>query len=101
MKKTVIKRMVIELDGKDVELTMDQARELQAALNELFGEKVREIVKPMPYPVPEPYPVTPFIPWRRRPYWPRPEPFWISRSGSRFGIDSGGTMRCRLKAGGE
>lgn len=94
MAKTAIKKMVIELGGKDVELTMAQARELKEALDELFGEKVREIVRPQPYPVPEPYPV---IPWRR-PYWPWREPIWISRMGSKFSIDSGGSMRCQLKA---
>lgn len=96
--KTTIKKMVIELNGKDVELTMDQARELQVALNELFEEKIREVIKPQPYPVPEPYPVYP-QPWRRPYRWPWNEPIWISRSGSKFSVNSGDlSVRCLLKS---
>ena len=88
MKKTSVKKLVIELDGKDVELTMEQARELHASLSELFDEKVREIRVPDPFPV------------YRRPYiWPWREPIWISRSGSKFSIDSSsGSMLCMLKS---
>ena len=72
MKKTAIKKMIIELNGKDVELTMEQARELKAALDELFGEKVREVRIPEPYPV------------YRRPYiWPWREPYWLCASGTK------------------
>lgn len=85
MKKTTVKKLVLELDGKDVELTLDQARELLAALSELFGEKVKEIAKPypvpQPYPVPEPYPVWPrrrWHPWR----WPYDEPLWKTSTGT-------------------
>lgn len=88
MAKTAIKKMIIELNGTDVELTMAQARELYASLGELFDEKVREIRIPEPYPV------------YRRPYiWPWREPIWISRQGSKFSIDSGSSMRCQLKSG--
>lgn len=87
--KTAIKKMIIELNGKDVELTMAQARELHAALGELFDEKVREIRVPDPYPV------------YRRPYvWPWREPIWTSRIGSRFQVSSGNdVIRCQLKSG--
>lgn len=68
MAKTAIKKMVIELNGKDIELTMEQARELHAALNELFEEKERVV----PYPV------------YRRPYvWPWREPYWLYSSGAK------------------
>lgn len=87
MSKTAIKKMIIELNGKDVELTIAQAKELHAALNELFEEKERVV----PYPV------------YRRPYvWPYRDPFWVSRQGTRFQIDRRetiGTMRCQLKSG--
>lgn len=96
MRKTIVKKMVIELNGKDVELTMEQARELQVALNELFGEKVREVIRPQPYPVPEPYPVP--SPWRRPYHWPWIEPVWIGRGGTRFQYDDN-AVRCQLKSG--
>lgn len=88
MSKTTIKKMVIELNGKDVELTMTQARELHAALNELFEEKVREIRLPDSHPI---YP----RPWR----WPYPRPFWVASSGTKFQISNRETMRCQLKSG--
>lgn len=92
MKKTLIKKVVIELSGKDVELTMGQARELQAALNELFGEKQETIF------IPKPYPVYPQIPWRR-PYWPRPEPFWKLNCG--VGVTRLSDSSMKLTVGGE
>jgi hypothetical protein len=85
MKNTKIKKLVIELSGKDVELTIQQAKELQLALNELFEEKVKVIKEkeyiPRPYPVPSPY-VAPFIPYvPARPWKPwRQEP-WITWGG--------------------
>lgn len=67
MAKTAIKKVVIELGGKDVELTMAQARELHAALDEIFEEKVREVT----------------VPVYRRPYvWPWHEPYWLCKSGT-------------------
>lgn len=69
MKQTKIKKIVIELDGVDVELTLVQAKELLSALGELFNEKVVEKTKFVPYP--EPYPVCPkpWIPWRPQQPW--------------------------------
>lgn len=67
--RTTIKKLVIELNEKDVELTMPQAKELYAALSELFQEKER--VVSVPYPV--------------RPYrWPWREPYWVCESGTRM-----------------
>lgn len=86
MAKTVIKKLVIELDGKDVELTMAQARELKAALDEIFGEKVREVHIPSPYPI---YP---------RPFrWPWREPYYLCSSGTRATL-SDNSMRLSLKS---
>lgn len=62
-----IKRIVIELNGKDVELTMGQARELHSALNEIFGEKVREVIAPI------------YRPYR----WPWRDPYWLCTSGTK------------------
>lgn len=84
MNKTKIKKLVIELDGKDVELSMAQAKELQAALNELFEERVKVVKEkeyiPQPYPVPQPiYP---------RPVWPWREPYYRCSSGTTLKLES-------------
>ena len=87
MRKTAIKKVVIEIDGKDVELTMEQARELKTALDELFGEKVREVR------IPEPYPVYP-----RRPYvWPWREPVWVCASGTKATL-SDSSVRLQVRS---
>jgi len=75
--------MVIELNGKDIELTMAQAKELHAALNELFEEKVREV----PYPV------------YRQPYvWPWRQPYWLCSSGTKATL-SDSSVKLSLHAG--
>lgn len=85
MSKT-IKKIVIELNGKDIELTMAQARELYSALGEIFGERIREVRIPEPYPV------------YRRPYiWPRPEPFWKMQCGTEATL-SDSSVRLSVKA---
>mgnify|MGYP003288971545 CR=1 FL=1 len=82
MAKTAVKKLVIELNGKDVELTMAQARELHAALNELFEERVREVS----YPI------------YRRPYvWPWAKPYWLCQSGTRATLNDN-SMHLALKS---
>lgn len=82
MPKTTVKKLVIELNGKDVELTMAQARELHAALAEIFEEKVREVT----------------IPIYRRPYvWPYREPYWLCSSGTRATL-SDSSVKLSLKS---
>lgn len=82
MPKTYVKKMIVELNGKDIELTMAQARELYDALSEIFEEKVREV----PYHV------------YRRPYiWPRPEPFWLCSSGTKATL-SDSSIRLQVKS---
>jgi hypothetical protein len=79
---TTIKKVVIELNEKDVELTMAQARELYAALGELFKEKIREVS----YPV------------YRRPYvWPWREPYWVCSSGTKATL-SDSSVRLAVKS---
>jgi hypothetical protein len=39
-KDEVIKKMVLQLGGKEVELSIDEAKKLHEALNELFERKV-------------------------------------------------------------
>lgn len=65
-----IKKIELELGTKKFTLTMQQARDLKAALDELFGEKVVTIPG-VPYPYPYPIPVRPWG-WdypRRRYIW--------------------------------
>jgi hypothetical protein len=40
MKEVSIKKMIIQLGDRDIELKMEEAKKLQAALNELFGKEV-------------------------------------------------------------
>lgn len=107
MKQTKIKKLVIELGGKDVELTLAQAKELQAALNELFEERVVQKVKlvPQPFPVPDPYPIYP-RPWRPyRPWhepwitWSGESPLYKTTTGAQFSLGSGNSLRCQLTGG--
>lgn len=104
-KDTKIKNLIIELSGKDVTLTMAQAKELQSALNELFAEKVRvekEYV-PRPYPVPEPHPVWPYgrpwRPWRREPWitWTDDVPMCKLSMGTTL-LHQGESLRCQLQS---
>lgn len=108
MKSTRVKKLVIELSGKDVELSIEQAKELQAALNELFEEKVKVVEKerlvPQPYPVPSPYPVypppyRPWHPWGREPWitWSGESSSYKTVTGTQFSL-SGNSLRCQLKS---
>ena len=81
MAKTSIKKMIIELNGKDVELTMAQARELHAALSEIFEEKVREVALPI------------YRPYR----WPWREPYWLCSSGTKATLTDN-SMHLALKS---
>ena len=67
----IIKAVKLDLDGKEVDLTIEQAKKLQAALNEIFGEKVvKTVVHEYPYSL---FPVTTPIPtyWYGEPcQWP-------------------------------
>ena len=66
-----IKKIVLDLGGKEVTLTPKQAQNLKNALDELFGKEIVKVIEkefikmPDPYPVPVPYPA----PYHRRPYW--------------------------------
>ena len=71
-----ITKIVLDIDGKEIELTPAQAKELMLILKEMYEQK--EKIVPQPYPVPKPIPVPVYPdpydewPWRkkwRRPYW--------------------------------
>jgi hypothetical protein len=83
--KTEITKIKLQLKGRDIELTAQEAREVQAELNKLFEIEKTEIQKLqeqweklnpkkeyVPYPV---YPA-PIIIERNVPYWPRPLEIW-------------------------
>ena len=59
--KIAVSKIVLKLDGKEVELTIKQAMELKKLLNDTFPDKVvKEYI---------PYPVTPYIvPYYVEPY---------------------------------
>ncbi len=60
MKKAEIKTLVLDLGSKEIELTVEQAKKLHKALEEMFGEKTVTIKE---YPV--------YIE-SQRPYWGYP-----------------------------
>jgi len=58
--KAEIKKVVLQLDDKEIELSVEQAKKLKSLLNELFGKEKETIFidryVPNPYPVyPQPY----------------------------------------------
>lgn len=59
-KKIEIKKVVIQIGDKEAELTIEQARELKDALNELLGKKETVYLPSSPVIIERPYP---------RPYW--------------------------------
>ena len=59
--KVEIKKVVLEVGGKEIQLTIEEAKELQELLNKTFGENKNTITIPCPYPV---YPDYPWRLWR-------------------------------------
>jgi hypothetical protein len=55
MKKVAISRIEIDLGGKTIKLTLQQAQSLKNALNDTFGEKVTQYVYPYHHHYPHPY----------------------------------------------
>jgi hypothetical protein len=65
-----IKKIELDLGGKIVSLTPQQAKNLKDALDELFGQEIVKTIREyIPYPQPMPDPLERY----RRPYR---EPFW-------------------------
>jgi hypothetical protein len=65
---TRIDKIVLDLGGEKVSLTVEQVQKLRTVLNELFGQQAITVEKP--YPVVFPcYPVTPW-------YWRYSSPTW-------------------------
>lgn len=58
-----IKKLVLEIGGKEIELTMEEAKELKLILGEIFQENII-YVPPIPCPCPcEPYRQYPYDTW--------------------------------------
>ena len=65
-----IKKIELDLGGKTISLTPEQAKNLKDALDDLFGKEIVRIIEHDSYPLPVPYPV-PY------PVYPRPVPIPI------------------------
>lgn len=70
--KAEIKKIVIDLGNKEIELSVDQAHKLYKILGDMFSEK--QVATPCPYPV---------IVEKRVPYWTYPYEVWCG-TGSHF-----------------
>jgi len=82
MKEVTIDKIRLTLAGQEVELTLEQAKELKNVLEDLFPAQKIETI---PLPVPQPYlppPVSPIIieRWPETPWWQQPT--IICESGS-------------------
>ena len=61
--------MVLKIGGRDLELTVDEARELRKALEQLFGDPAVRVEKEYIY-IPQPY----YVP--SHPWWKYGGPVW-------------------------
>ncbi len=84
--KAEIKNIVLDLGGKEVVLTFDQAKKLSELLGEMFGEKTNYY--PHPYPI---------LVDRIRPYWNYPEPIWCDSGTGATMSYSDNTVKCSLE----
>jgi hypothetical protein len=66
MRKNEIKKIVLDIDGKEISLNVAQAKKFYRLLDELFGDKNTYI-----------YPTYPSTPWR----WPYRDDVYYSTSG--------------------
>lgn len=78
---TEITKIKLKIGEVEVELSVEDARDLKRALCDLFGEKQLAPIVPSPYPVPYPVPVWP-RPWREPNYWGAWRGNWETWSGS-------------------
>ena len=73
----MIKKIVIELQGKDIELTLEEAKQLKAELDELFKVEVQPSIPSHPF-----FPINPLIgepyrsPYRVSEFPYHTEPIW-------------------------
>ena len=94
--KTEIKKIVLEVEGEEIVLTVEGAKKLKALLNEIFGKDIikeikiveRDVYIPDPY-LPKPYP------WK--PYWEYPDKIWMGDNGNAKYLCSSNTLKCFVK----
>jgi len=72
-KKARVSKVTIKLGKKEVDLSLEEAKDLHEALEKMFGKEV--ITIPQPYPI-YPEPVRPY--WERYPWYPQPLVVWTS-----------------------
>lgn len=101
MNEKIIKKVVLQLGKKEIELSVDEAKKLHEALNELFEAKVvKEVVHHHDYP--RWYWGTYTIPYTYvSPAAPAPEitptPIWYTTgNGTQFSLSNDGALNCSL-----
>ncbi|MFA7100696.1 MAG: hypothetical protein WC196_02895 [Bacilli bacterium] len=68
--KNILKTITLDIEGKEIKLTPEQAKKLHNALAELFAPKEKEVS--VPYPVYHPY----------RIWWGDSNPMWSGGYGT-------------------
>ncbi len=90
----VVKKVVLDLGGKEISLTLKQAKNLQSALDELFGERVRieKTVEHIHDYLPQPYYSPQPAPW----HWRHRDTIWCSGDNKSKASFKGGTVMLAL-----
>ena len=84
MSEVSISKINIKIGKKEVELTPDEAKELQEILNETFGKKETVYIPGSPIYIERPY--------------IRPYPYWTVTYGNTSQPTSGGTLTYSLSS---
>lgn len=61
--ETIVKKIVLEIGGVELSLTVEDARKLAASLNELLKSDGQPVYVPTPYPIFQPRWIGPYITW--------------------------------------
>jgi len=81
-----IKKIELDLGGKIVSLTPQQAQNLKDALDDLFGKEIVKVIEKEFITIPQPYPVYRDIePWRPRWYYDK---VWCDSNTASYKYDS-------------
>ena len=85
--KAKIEKLVLDLNGKEVALTIEQAKQLFSALDELFGKKETVVKHNHDYHLRQ-------YPWT----WSQVTPSWTSQGGTNIKYQaSDSSIHCSLK----
>jgi len=82
-KEVKVSKVILKIDGKEIELSLESARELKDVLNDMLGSPpiMREV---------ERYPYVPYIPWyvperkSNEPYWKEWKITWGTGTSNPF-----------------